>query len=53
MEEPYAEEDSRDTLYLLSKTQQTRFGGVQVSYLVARPFILAPRLIFMIGQYCI
>lgn len=53
MEEPYAEEDGRDTLYLLSKTQLTRFRGVQVSYLVARPFILAPRLIFIIGQYCI
>ena len=53
MEEPYAEEDSRDTLHLLSKTPQTRFTHVQVSNLVAQPFILAPRLIFIIGQYCI
>jgi len=36
MEEPYTEGDSRDTLYLLSKTPQTRFRGVQVSNLVAR-----------------
>lgn len=53
MAEPNAEEDSRDTLHLLSKTPQTRFRGVQVSNLVSRRFIPAPRLIFMIGQYCI